>query len=104
MRPAMISSVSLSSLVSGLGVQSRVVETAAANIANATTGDYESARGQVVSRPLQGAAYVPLPPEGEVDLGREVVNLALAKHSYTAMARAYSSIAETEKRGLDALA
>lgn len=100
----MISSLSLSTLVGGLGVQSRVVETAAANIANATTENYESARGQVVSKPLQGAAYVPLPPEGEVDLGREVVNLTMAKHVYAATARVYSSIVETEKKGLDALA
>ncbi|TPW02944.1 MAG: hypothetical protein FD129_3122 [bacterium] len=58
----------------------------------------------VVSKPLQGAAYVPLPPEGEVDLGREVINLTQAKHVYAATARVYSSIVETEKKGLDALA
>ncbi|TAN63294.1 MAG: hypothetical protein EPN20_09995, partial [Magnetospirillum sp.] len=76
----------------------------ATNIVNATTEGYQSRQGQVVSKPLQGAAYVPLPPEGEVDLGRELVNLTLAKQSYAATARAISSVATTEKQGLDALA
>lgn len=100
----MISSVSLTTLVSGLGAQSRVVETAASNIVNATTEGYQAQRGQLVSKPLQGADFVPLPPEGEVDLGTELVTLTLASHSYSAAAKAFSSIAETEKRGLDALA
>ncbi|MDO8608068.1 MAG: hypothetical protein Q7R40_16150 [Phaeospirillum sp.] len=100
----MISSVSLTTLASGLDVQARVAQTAANNVVNAVTEGYRSERGQVVSKPLQGAGYVPLPPEGEVDLGREMVNLTLAKQTYAATARALSSIAKTEKQGLDALA
>lgn len=100
----MISSVSLSTLVSGLSAQSRVAETAANNIVNVTTDGYQAQQGQVVSKPLHGAEYVPLPSEGEVDLGREIVALSQAKHSYAAAAKAFSSIEKTEKRALDALA
>ena len=100
----MISSTSLTTLASGLNVQSRVAQTAANNIVNANTPGYAAEQGQVVSRSLQGTAYVPLPPEGGVDLGRELVNLTLAKQSYTAAAHAISSISQTEKKGLDALA
>ena len=100
----MISSTSLTTLVSGLNVQSRVAQSAANNIVNANTPGYAAEQGQVVSKSLQGAAYVPLPPEGEVDLGRELVNLTLAKQTYAATAHAISSISKTEKKGLDALA
>lgn len=100
----MISSTSLTTLVSGLNVQTRVAQTAANNVVNANTQGYQAEQGQVVSRPLQGAAYVPLPPEGEVDLGREMVNLTLAKQTYAATAHAFSSIAKTEQQGLDTLA
>jgi len=100
----MISAVSLATLGNGLATQTRVAETAAANIVNATTEGYQSAQGQVVSRPLQGASYVPLPPEGEVDLGRELTNLTQAKQSYAAIAHTLSSIDQTEKKALDALA
>jgi len=100
----MISPVAANSLVSGLNAQTRIVETVADNIANVTTGGYQAERGSLVSRPLQGAAYVPLPAEGEVDLGQEMVSLTVAKTSFEAMARAYSSIAETEKTALDSLA
>ncbi|CAA7627929.1 conserved hypothetical protein [Candidatus Terasakiella magnetica] len=97
----MISSISLNTLASGLGVQSRAVQTAADNIVNVTTEGYQAEQGQVVSKPLQGASYVPLPSEGPVDLGQEVVNLIRAKQTYAATAHAFSSIAKTEKRGLD---
>lgn len=100
----MISPVASSSLVSGLDAQTWIVETAAANIANMATPDYQAERGALVSRPLQGAAYVPLPAEGEVDPAQEMVTMMVAKTSFEAMARAYSSIAETEKTGLDSLA
>lgn len=100
----MISPVATTSLVSGLNAQTRVVETAAANIANQSTPDYQAARGSLVSRPLQGAAYVPLPAEGEVDPAQEIVSMMVAKTSFEAMAKAYSTIAETEKNGLDSLA
>ncbi|RAU20650.1 hypothetical protein CU669_17050 [Paramagnetospirillum kuznetsovii] len=100
----MISSVSLNTLVGGLGAQTRVAETAATNIVNATTEGYQAQQGQLVSKPLNGADYIPLPPEGDVDLGRELVNLSQASHSYAAAAKAFSSISETEKRALDSLA
>lgn len=101
----MISSVASTTLVSGLATQSRVAETAAANIANVLTPDYQARRGQVVSASPAGASYVPLPPEGEAaDLAREVVDLMGAKQAYVAAARAFSAIARTEKEGLDILA
>jgi flagellar basal body rod protein FlgC len=100
----MISSVSSTTLASGLAAQSRVAETAAANIANVLTPDYQARRGQVVSASPAGASYVPLPPEGEVDLTRDVVDLMGARQAYVATARAFSSIARTEKEGLDVLA
>ena len=100
----MISQVSLNTLASGLGVQSQVAERAAINIVNANTDGYQGERGQVVSKPLQGAAYVPLPSEGPVDLGQELVGLNQAKLAYGATAHALSSIADTEKTVLDALA
>jgi len=100
----MISPVATTSLISGLNAQTRVVETAAANIANQSSSDYQAARGSLVSRPLQGAAYVPLPPEGEVDPAREMVSMMVAKTSFEAMAKAYSTIAETEKNALKSLA
>jgi len=100
----MISPVATSSLVSGLTAQTRVVETAAANIANVSTADYQAERGALVSRPLQGAAYVPLPAEGEVDPAQEIVTMMVAKTSFEAMARAYASVTETEKTGLESLA
>lgn len=100
----MISPVASASLVSGLAAQSRTVETAATNIVNAASEDYQAERGALVSRPLQGPAYVPLPPEGEVDPAREMVAMMVAKTSFEAMARAYSSIAETEKNAQDSLA
>ncbi len=99
----MISSISLTTLANGLSVQASVAQTAATNIVNATTPGYQSQQGQVVSKPLQGAAYVPLPSEGEVDLGRELVNLTIAKQTYAATAHAISSIAKTETQGIDAL-
>ncbi|CCG41851.1 flagellar basal body protein [Magnetospirillum molischianum] len=100
----MIAPVASASLISGLNAQTRVAETAAANIANVSTDGYQAERGELVSRPLQGAAYVPLPAEGGVDLAREVVALTVAKTSFEAMARAYSTITETEKTGLNSLA
>ena len=100
----MISTVSLSTLASGLSVQTRAAETAAANIANVSTQGYQSQRGQVVSTNPSGAAYVPLPPEGDVDLGQELVNLTIAKQAYSLAAHSFSSIAKTEKEGLDTLA
>lgn len=100
----MISSISSTTLLSGLAAQSRVAETAAANIANVVTPDYQAQRGQVVSVSPAGASYVPLPPEGEVDLATEVVNLTQAKQAYVAAAHAFSSIARTEKDGLNVLA
>ncbi|OAN43016.1 hypothetical protein A6A04_09985 [Paramagnetospirillum marisnigri] len=100
----MISSVSLATLATGLEAQSRVANTAATNIVNATTPGYQAEQGQLVSRPLNGAGYVPLPPEGEVDLGTEMVNLVLAKTSYGAAAKAFARIAETESKALDTLA
>lgn len=100
----MISSVTSTTLTSGLAAQSRVAETAAANIANVLTPDYQAQRGQLVSTSPSGASYVPLPPEGEVDLTREVVDLMAAKQAYVAAARTFSSVARTEKEALDTLA
>ncbi|MBI3445547.1 MAG: hypothetical protein HY055_09355 [Magnetospirillum sp.] len=100
----MITSVALPTLSSGLAVQSRAAQTAADNIANVVTPGYEAQQGQVVSVNPSGASYVPLPPEGEVDLGRELVNLTAAKQAYSLAAHAFSSIAKTEKDGLDTLA
>lgn len=100
----MISSIASTTLLSGLATQSRVVQTAAGNIANATTPDYQAQRGQVVSTSPAGAAYVPLPPEGEVDLTREVVDLTQAKQAYIMAARTFSRIARTEREALDVLA
>jgi flagellar basal body rod protein FlgC len=100
----MISSIASTTLLSGLTAQSRAAGTAASNIANVTTPDYQAARGQVVSTRPTGAAYVPLPPEGEVDLVREVVDLTQAKQAYILAARTFSRIARTEKEALDVLA
>jgi len=100
----MISPVASASLVSGLAAQTRIVETAATNIVNVASDDYQAERGALVSRPLQGAAYVPLPPEGAVDPAREMVTMMVAKTSFETMARAYSTLAETEKTALDSLA
>lgn len=100
----MISSIASTTLLSGLTAQSRAAGTAASNIANVTTPDYQAARGQVVSTRPTGAAYVPLPPEGEVDLAREVVDLTQAKQAYILAARTFSRIARTEKEALDVLA
>ncbi len=100
----MISSIASTTLLSGLATQSRVAQTAANNIANVTTPDYQAQRGQVVSTRPTGAAYVPLPPEGEVDLVREVVDLGQAKQAYILAARTFSSIARTEKDALNVLA
>jgi flagellar basal body rod protein FlgB len=100
----MISSIASTTLLSGLATQSRVAQTAAGNIAHATTPDYQAQRGQVVSTSPAGAAYVPLPPEGEVDLTREVVDLGQAKQAYTLAARTFSRLARMEKEVLDVLA
>lgn len=100
----MISSVALQTLTSGLAVQAKAAETAADNIVNVVTPGYQAERGQVVSTNPSGASYVPLPPEGEVDLGRELVNLTAAKQAYSLAAHSFSSIAKTEKDGLDTLA
>ncbi|EME68863.1 hypothetical protein H261_16136 [Paramagnetospirillum caucaseum] len=87
-----------------MATQSRVAEKAAGNIANLTTPDYQAQRGQVVSTSPAGAAYVPLPPEGGVDLAREVIDLGQAKQAYILAARTFSRIARTEKEALDVLA
>ena len=100
----MIGSVGLGTLASSLATQSRVAETAAANIANAVTPDYQSQRGQPVSLTPSGVGYVALPPQGEVDLGREAVNLTIASQAYAASAKAYSSVDTTERKGLAILA
>jgi flagellar basal body rod protein FlgG len=100
----MISSLASTTLLSGLATQSRLVQKAADNIANATTPDYQAQRGQVVSTSPAGATYVPLPPEGEVDLTREIVDLSQAKQAYILAARTFSSIARTEKDALNVLA
>lgn len=103
-RTVMISSIASTTLLSGLATQSRVAQAAAGNIANLTTPDYQAQRGQVVSASPSGARYVPLPPEGGVDLLREVVDLGQAKQAYILAARTFSSIARTEKDALDVLA
>lgn len=100
----MISSIASTTLLSGLAAQSRVAQKAADNIANVTTPDYRAQQGQVVSASPSGARYVPLPPEGGVDLLREVVDLGQAKQAYILAARTFSSIARTEKDALDVLA
>lgn len=100
----MISSIASTTLLGGLAAQSRVAQKAADNIANATTPDYRAQQGQVVSVSPAGARYVPLPPEGEVDLLREVVDLGQAKQAYILAARTFSRVARTEKDALDVLA
>ncbi|KIL98499.1 hypothetical protein CCC_01949 [Paramagnetospirillum magnetotacticum MS-1] len=100
----MISSIASTTLLSGLATQSRVAQTAADNIANVTTPGYQAERGQVVSVSPAGASYVPLPPEGEVDLARQVIDLDQAKQAYVLAARTFSSIAKTEKDALNVLA
>ncbi|ARJ67776.1 hypothetical protein WV31_20005 [Magnetospirillum sp. ME-1] len=100
----MISSIASTTLLSGLAAQSRVAVKAADNIANVTTADYRAQQGQLVSTSPAGARYVPLPPEGGVDLLREVVDLGQAKQAYTLAARTFSRLARTEKDALDVLA
>jgi hypothetical protein len=100
----MISSLASTTLIGGLGAQSRLAQKAADNIVNATTPDYQAQRGQLVSTSPAGASYVPLPPEGEVDLVREVVDLGQAKQAYILAARTFSRVARTEKEALDVLA
>lgn len=102
----MISSVSSSAttLLSGLAAQSRAAVTAAGNIANVTTEGYRAARGQVVSVSPAGASYVPLPPEGGVDLLSEVVNLQNAAQSYALAAKTYAGVTRMERDALNILA
>lgn len=102
----MISSVSSSAttLLSGLAAQSRAAVTAAGNITNVTTEGYRAARGQVVSVSPAGASYVPLPPEGGVDLLSEVVNLQNAAQSYALAAKTYAGVTRMERDALNILA
>lgn len=100
----MISSIASTSLVSGLAAQARAAETAASNIANVNSTDYKAARGQVVSTSPAGASYVPLPPEGEVNLASEVIGLQTAAQSYALTAKTFASMAQTEKDVLNVLA
>ncbi len=100
----MIGSISLGTLASSLATQSRAAATAAANIANVDTPGYQSQRGQPVALTPSGVGYVALPPQGEVDLGHELVNLTVASQAYAASAKAFSAIDSTERKALSFLA
>ncbi len=100
----MIGAVGLDALASSLATQARVAATAAANIANVDTPGYQSQRGQPVALTPSGVGYVALPPQGEVDLGQQLVNLTVASQAYAASAKAFAAIASTETKGLAILA
>ena len=101
----MISSVSssLSILQSGMAAIGAAVTDTADNIANASSIDYRAQRGRMISQPL-GVDYIRLPAQGEVDLGRQMVDLMQARTSYKALANAFRSTDEMEKQAVDLLA
>lgn len=87
-------------LTSGLQGYDVDVTAAATNIANADSTDYTPERAQNVST-APGMRAIVQPTDQPVDTSVQLVNMMTAAQGYEAAAKAFGSIAHTEKQSLD---
>lgn len=93
----------LNNLAAALPAISAYTASTAHNIVNSDTEGFKKAQGTFVSTPLGGSIAFKAQEVNEgVNLSEEIVNLKQAEISYKAVAKALSSIDETQKRVLNA--
>jgi len=101
----MISSVALSTAVSGLNASAQQLRVAAHNIVNADTEGFQAQAVKNVAQVANGAGVGVtteiVSTNRDVDLARELVGVSLARVSYAANAKVIGSLEETLGTVLD---